>query len=201
MNIKKSMISLVVVLLSLFAAMSVEAQRLSWETVVKSKFGSGTQLRTGPVTTRKADVKAEPVQENSLSLTDKKVIVGSWLETVTFPDPAPPLKSLVTFSEDGNMLVADQGAVTAEVVFSAGHGSWIHQRGRIFAWSQVEIIYDATDGSLVGYLKVNGVYTVDETGNGYTGEFHAAVAAPDGTILFSVDGTNSGNRIPVEVAP
>lgn len=201
MNTKKSMISLVVVLLSLLAAMSVEAQRLSWETVIKSKFGSGTQLKTGPVTTRKADVKAEQVEEDLFGTTDKKVIVGSWLETVTFPDPQPPLKSLVTFSEDGNMLVADQGAVTAEVVFSTGHGSWIHQRGRTFAWSQVEIIYDPTDGSLMGYLKVNGVYTVNETGNGYTGEFHAAITAPDGTVLFTVDGTNSGNRIPLEVAP
>src|SRR5262245_2131620 len=46
------------------------------------------------------------------SSSTKKVIVGSWVETVTFDGGfMPPLKSLVTFSADGTLTVADQGNV------------------------------------------------------------------------------------------
>jgi hypothetical protein len=132
----------------------------------------------------------------------KKAIVGSWIETVTFSGPGspPPLKSLVTFSADGTMAVADQGNVnlSAGTVFSAGHGSWVAQGDRTFSWTVVELISDL-NGNLMGTLKVRGTYTVDETGNAYSGVFKAEVNISGNT--FSFEGNNEGARIRVEPLP
>ena len=130
----------------------------------------------------------------------KKVIVGSWIETVTFsgPDAPPPLKSLVTFSADGTTTVADQGNVSlaAGTVFSAGHGSWIAQGDRTFSWTVIELVSDL-NGNLIGTLKVRGTYTVDETGNAYSGFFKADLTIGGDTL--SIEGTNQGTRIQVEL--
>jgi hypothetical protein len=132
----------------------------------------------------------------------KKAIIGAWIETVTFSGPGapPPLKSLVTFSADGTLMVADQGNVNtaAGTVFSAGHGSWVAQGEHTFSWTVVELISDLS-GNLLGTLKVRGTYTVDETGNTYAGFFKAEVNIFGST--FSIDGTNEGTRIQVEPLP
>ena len=133
----------------------------------------------------------------------KKVIVGSWVETVTFSGGfLPPLKSLVTFSVDGTVAVADQGNVNlaAGQLFSAGHGAWVAQGERTFAWTTIELISDL-NGNLIGTLKVRGTYTVDETGNGYSGVFLAEVKDTSDNVLFSIDGTNAGVRIQVDPLP
>ena len=133
---------------------------------------------------------------------NKKALVGSWLETVTFPPEAgrPPLKSLGTFHDDGTMVCSDQGAVTSEppTVFTSCHGAWTHVEQRKFAYTALELISDSS-GNLVGYLKVRGSYTVSQSGNDYTGTSFAEVLDPDGVVLFSVSVTNAGKRIQVEL--
>lgn len=133
----------------------------------------------------------------------KKVIVGSWVETVSFSGGfLPALKSLVTFSADGTVAVADQGNVNlaAGQLFSAGHGAWTAQGERTFAWTTIELISDL-NGNLIGTLKVRGTYTVDETGNAYSGVFLAEVKDTSENVLFSIDGTNAGVRIQVDPLP
>ena len=65
--------------------------------------------------------------------TNQKALVGSWLETVTFPPETgrPPLKSLGSFHGDHTMVCSDQGAVTTEPpsVFTSCHGAWTHLEG------------------------------------------------------------------------
>jgi hypothetical protein len=145
---------------------------------------------------------ADASTANAQSSPNKKAMVGSWVETVTFPAEAgrPPLKSLVVFHDDQTLVVSDQGSVTTEPpsVYSSGAGSWKHLHGRTFAYTQLELISDLA-GNLVGYLDVRGVYTVSESGNEYTGNSFAQVVDPAGSVLFSVDVTNAGKRIQVEV--
>lgn len=133
---------------------------------------------------------------------NKKALVGSWLETVTFPPEAgrPPLKSLGTFHDDGTMQCSDQGSVTlAEpAIFTSCHGAWKHLENRTFAYTSVELISDLS-GNLVGYLKVRGVYTVSDSGNEYAGTSFAEISDPDGVVLFSIGVTNAGRRIVVEL--
>jgi len=131
-----------------------------------------------------------------------KALVGSWVETVTFPPEAgrPALKSLGTFHEDGTMVCSDQGAVTADppTVFTSCHGAWTHLEARTFAYTAFELISDLS-GNLVGYLKVRGTYVVSQSGNEYTGTSFAEILDPDGAVLFSVSVTNAGKRIQVEL--
>ena len=148
--------------------------------------------------TSKAPVDLIKTQADVIGVVDKNIIVGSWIETINFNGPMPPIKSLSTYTSDGGLIVGDQGAVTEGSAFSPGHGSWTHVRGRTFDWSAVELLYSTADGTLIGYLKVKGRYTVDETGNAYTGQFLANVTDADGNVLFTVDGNNVGARISVE---
>ena len=87
---------------------------------------------------------------------NNKALVGSWLETVTFPPEfgRPPLKSLVTFHGDGTMVNSDQGGVTVDppLVATPGHGAWRHLRHRRFAYIQRELFSDL-NGNLCSALR------------------------------------------------
>ena len=135
--------------------------------------------------------------------TNKMALVGSWLETVTFPPESgrPPLKSLGSFHADHTMVCSDQGAVTTTEppsVFTSCHGVWTHLEKHKFAYTSFELISDLS-GNLVGYLKVRGIYTVSQSGNEYTGTSVAQILDPDGNVVFAVDVTNAGQRILVEL--
>lgn len=133
---------------------------------------------------------------------NKKALVGSWLETVTFPPESgrPPLQSLGSYHDGGTMGCSDQGAVTTDPpsVFSSCHGVWSHLDQRTFAYSSRALISDLS-GNLVGYLRVRGVYTVSEAGDEYTGTSFAEIVGTDGTVLFSVPVTNAGERIKIDL--
>jgi hypothetical protein len=134
--------------------------------------------------------------------TNKKALVGSWLETVTFPPETgrPPLKSLGTYHADGTMTCSDQGGVTTDPasVVTSCHGVWTHLEERTFAYTSLALISDL-NGNLAAYLKVRGIYTVSASGNEYQGTSFAQVLDPNGNVLFSVDVTNAGQRIQIEL--
>ena len=133
---------------------------------------------------------------------NKKALVGTWLETVTFPPEfgRPPLMSLVTFHGDGTMVNSDQGGVTIDPpsVTTSGHGAWRHLRNLRFAYTQRNLFSDLS-GNLTGHLKVRGTYTVSDGGDEYTGTSFAEVFDTDGNLLFSVEVANVGQRIEVEL--
>jgi hypothetical protein len=141
-------------------------------------------------------------QGGGAGATDKKALVGSWLETVTFPPQTgrPPLKSLGTYHADGTMTCSDQGGVTTDPasVVTSCHGAWTHLEERTFAYTSLALISDL-NGNLVAYLKVRGIYAVSASGNEYQGTSFAQVLAPNGNVLFSVDVTNAGQRIQIEL--
>src|SRR5262245_18415710 len=83
----------------------------------------------------------------------KRALIGSWLETATFPpEIRPPLKALSTFHEDGTIMISDKDSVTTSGpmprVFTVGHGVWKHLEGRTLAYTQLGLIADLS-GNLV----------------------------------------------------
>ena len=135
----------------------------------------------------------------------RNALVGSWLETATFPPGTrPPIKALSTYHEGGTLVVSDQGSVTTASpmpgVFTAGHGVWKHLEKREFAYTQIELISDLS-GNLVGDLKVRGKLTVSSSGNEYTGSSFAEIFDTEGNVLFSVEVTNTAQRIQLELPP
>lgn len=133
-----------------------------------------------------------------------KTLVGSWVETVTFPAEVgrPPIESLVTFNAEGTMTCSDQGAVTTAgempAVFTSCHGVWRHLQGHTFAYTSLELISDLS-GNPVGHLKVRGVYSVASSGTEYTGVSLAEITLTDGTVVFSSEVANAGKRIELEL--
>ena len=165
---------------------------------------SATRLTTAALTTALlvATTTVAGAQGGNAGVTNQKALVGSWLETVTFPPETgrPPLKSLGTFHADGTMTCSDQGAITTEPpsLFTSCHGVWMPLEQRRFAYTSFELISDLS-GNLVGYLKVRGIYTVSQKGNAYTGTSFAQILDLDGNVLFAVDVTNAGRRIALEL--
>ena len=190
MKTNKVICGLLAIAMLVVAGVSANAQYVSGDALKKALSGS----KSNPT----SKVELIKPQADQLGVTDKNIIVGSWIETINFNGPMPALKSMSSFTSDGCLVVGDQGAVSEGSAFSPGHGSWSHVRGRTFDWTSLELIYATADGTLIGYLKVKGRYTVDDTGNGYTGQFFATVTDADGNVLFTVDGNNVGTRIPVE---
>ncbi len=195
--------ALMITAIMIISTTAVKAQRVNREDLMRiSKGRDGTQVTTSPASSNESNaamMQAAAAAQLADQGPKKEAIVGSWLETVTFSGGGapPPLKSLVTFIADGILVVADQGNVTTETVFSAGHGAWVHLGGRTFAWTVLELISDL-NGNLLGTLKVRGEYTVNESGNSYSGQFKAEIADTAGNLIFSVEGTNEGHRIQVE---
>ena len=195
----------------------IESSKKSGNPIYRAAKGVFSSLLIAGVVLSTTVVGAQPLRANNKKVyrsgstavieqnnsSTKKILVGSWVETVTFAGGVmPPLKSLVIFSADGTMTVADQGNVnlTAGQLFSAGIGAWIAQGDRTFSWTVVELISDLS-GNLIGTLKVRGTYSVDDSGNSYSGVFLAEVKDRTGNVLFSVGGTNAGQRIVVEPLP
>lgn len=156
-------------------------------------------IRTGAV---EAATSSPTVRPGQAGTPNAKALVGSWMETVTFPAASgrPPLKSLGSFHDGGTYTYADQGNVLTlpPLVFSAGHGVWTHREHRTFAYTSFGLISDL-NGNLVGYLKARGIYTVSASGNEYSGTTHVQILDADGNVLESITVTNEGRRIIMEL--
>ena len=141
-----------------------------------------------------------------LGVLTKKSLVGSWVETVTFDNGRPPLKSLVSFHADGTMMSSDQGSVTLGPtpppgVSSSGVGAWTQLDWHTFAYTDKELFSDL-NGNLTGFLKVSGIYKLSGSGDKYSGNSTFEVLDPEQKSLNPpITGTvsNSGERISVEV--
>jgi hypothetical protein len=206
-----SMSTAMLVGIMLIPTTAVKAQRIDREALTRLSKGSAggfvTQAPARPNEWIEARTQAPASQIQMGGLTappKKKSIVGTWIETVTFSGVGapPPFRSLGTYTEDGNIVVADQGNDTSALpfVFSPGHGAWVHKDGRTFAWTVIELVTDLS-GNLVAILKVRGEHTTNEPGNEYTGQFRAELFDPVGNLISSVEGTNQGQRIQVEPLP
>ena len=126
---------------------------------------------------------------------NKKALVGSWLETVTFPPESWPSAAQVSrhLSRRRNHGLQRSRCRHPDppTIFTSCHGAWTHLEKRTFAYTSLELISDLS-GNLVGYLKVRGIYTVSPSGNEYTGTSFAEIVDPDGNVLFSVERDQRG---------
>lgn len=109
---------------------------------------------------------------------------GTWINTVTpiLPPGVPPrvIQTYMTFSAGGAAIGSDRTRPFA----SPQHGAWVHLRGRQYAATSVQDVFDAS-GTFLGVFKVRtlmnligddeliGVANVEQTG-------------PDGNLQLSV---------------
>ena len=130
-------------------------------------------------------------------------IVGTWRETA-ITEGSPPLDLTTVFTSDGTIIGAgapifplEPGVVT---FVGPGTGVWEATGLNSVAYT-VDLMMADAEGMPTGRLTVHGTREVSADGQSFTGEYTNVISAPDGTVLFSVPGTDEGTRLTVEPAP
>jgi len=109
-------------------------------------------------------------QSNAASQTPE----GSWLYTVTIPNPpnAPIVfLGLETYSAGGGYVEADQLSFTPGYLATAGHGAWESTGSNTFLLTYMNLTYDAT-GTATGSSKVRQTTTMTKNSYSGSGDYH-----------------------------
>jgi hypothetical protein len=99
---------------------------------------------------------------------------GSWLYTVTIPDPPDaPIVFLgtETYAAGGGYVEADQLSFTPGYLATAGHGVWKSTGNNKFLLTYVNLTYDST-GTPTGSSKVRQTTTISGNSYGGSGDYH-----------------------------
>jgi hypothetical protein len=123
---------------------------------------------------------------------------GSWLYTVTIPNPpdAPIVfRGTETYSAGGGYVEADQLSFTPGYLATAGHGAWKCTGNNKFLLTYVNFTYDAS-GNPTGSGKVR--QTTRLAGNRYSGSGDYFYYDLNGNVVASGTFTITAKRILVE---
>jgi len=128
---------------------------------------------------------------------------GSPPITVTPPGGAPPFRGLITFNKDGGVIASVQGDILLNAppgvppVATAGHGAWEKTGSRRYAFTFIQIFYDA-DGNYQGEAKIRHSITLNHRGNSWSGQLQVEIFDADGNVVFTGSATEQATRIVVE---
>jgi hypothetical protein len=135
-------------------------------------------------------------QSNDNLRHDGRGLEGSWINIVSpiLPPGAPAIsfQTYVTFSEGGASIGSDRTKPFA----SPQHGTWVHVRGREFAWTFLQDLFDPT-GAFVGTFK--GRARAQLVGkNEFVGVANVEQRDPSGNVVLNRCARFHGVRIVVE---
>lgn len=142
---------------------------------------------------------AAPVQARAAS---DPGVVGSWFLTIEATDP--PLGSfngLISFHVGGVVTEARRYYVKptplGDLLETSGHGAWKPMGGRTYEAFFRFFLQQAppSDGLPVGTDNVRLAFGLDGDGQKLTGPFESNVKDNAGTVLATIKGTVSGERI------
>jgi len=199
MNTKRTLLALIIMaMMATLVTAQTADQRAAWAAAMARR-GYTANARTDESQARAnsqpgaGDIAQQEKKSNDLT--------GSWLITVTRTDEnaPPPFKALVTFTEDGGLVIAVQGDVTTDPPFvnSPGHGAWVKTGKRTFVMTFLQLSY-TLDGRLLGIVKVRQTMNLNETGTEWSGPSIIEVTDSDGNPVFSGGGPAHATRILVE---
>ena len=123
---------------------------------------------------------------------------GSWLYTVTIPNPpGAPIVFLgsETYSAGGGYVEADQLSFTPGYLATAGHGGWKSTGKDTFLLTYMNLTYDA-NGNPTGSGKVRQTTTM--SGNSYSGSGDFFYYDLNGKVVASGTFTITAKRILVQ---
>lgn len=153
-------------------------------------------------TTTGADQSEDAASVGKVIPTAKvKALTGSWTATISAPG-FPPFKALMTFNEDGGMIVSQATIVPfppplGRAVFSAGHGEWDKIRNGEFSFTFVALIHDE-NAIFLGTSRVSGNIEFDGAMEAFSATARVADLDPNGDVIFAFDASIHGERIRVE---
>ena len=129
-----------------------------------------------------------------------KNLTGTWNVVVTPPLPDQPFRSIMTFTEDGNLIETAAGP-PLPALGNPGMGVWGKTGDSRFAWTFVFYDYDISL-QLIDTGKVRAALKLDKSGDRFTGRVEVTIYDLAGNILFSgPGGTVEGKRLKLEPLP
>jgi hypothetical protein len=142
-------------------------------------------------------------RHSDVQTSGKPSLTGSWTETTTIPG-GPPFAGLLTFGADGTLVTSYQGTVIlagpSAGTYSSGHGSWVHERGRTFSTTTVQVA-SGFDGTLLYVITIRQRVRLDQSRDGYHSAVRAEFSDAAGNLLFALEGTTVGRRIAIDRLP
>ena len=144
-----------------------------------------TLLLMGPIT------NTGLAQSEPRSAADSKNLAGSWAVTGQTALQGT-FYALMTFNSDGTVIADEPSAYE-----TAGHGAWQEIGHGQIGYTFVALIGSST-GAFTGSIKVVGTLQLDSNHRGWTGPFRVEVFDPNGTLVFSDNGTFKGSPVKVE---
>lgn len=145
------------------------------------------------------DTDLRDEQSSRLTLSQSSTgLEGSWIVDVSLNGAPQPFKSLITFTRGGGLVETDAAAFSPPIASaSPAHGTWMRDREREFAFTFLKLLFDA-QGNFIGTMKLHSAVKLERGSNQYTDKFKIEISDPNGSILFSSDGTGRGMRINAE---
>jgi len=123
-------------------------------------------------------------------------LTGTWLTTVTLVNPPPGIdatfQALDTFVAGGGILVSS--SQSHPTMRSLAHGNCSHTSARQYACTFVWFRFDPT-GAYLGMQRVRRTMTVSQDGNSFESTDTIDVLAPDGTVVATIQGSETGARL------
>lgn len=144
---------------------------------------------------------------------DGQNLAGSWTTTVTATNPPglPPLKGLMTFTRNGEVIESRRLYVPftpfGPVLETPGHGAWEHTTSGEFAVTFMFLVQAAPNNPLfvlgedLGTDNIRMRLTVDPSGDSFVGTFMSEARDADGNLVFAAEGNVEASRIHVEPLP
>jgi hypothetical protein len=128
-------------------------------------------------------------------------LAGTWLTTITLTNPppgvVPSFTALDTFLPSGELLVSSSQPMPASR--SLAQGGWIRTGNRRFASSFTWFRFDAT-GAFIGMQRVRRTMTLAANLATFSATDVVEALSPTGAVVATVQGAETGNRLPVSGA-
>jgi hypothetical protein len=142
---------------------------------------------------------------------DGQRLTGSWLGTATATSvPLPPLKTLITFTSDGNVIEGHRLFLSESplgpLLATPGHGSWEKTGASEFA-ATLMIIYEGAEthptasGQVLAIEKVRFNLRLGPDRDELSGTLVDEIRDTSGALIFEGPGTFEATRIAVEPLP
>lgn len=125
-----------------------------------------------------------------------EVIEGTWIVDGTDPLGRPIAESLITFSRGGGQ--AEDSSAAQPSTRNAWHGTWVRTGSREFLLTTMRYLFDSA-GNFDGTTKRREFLRVNETADGYTGQFTSERVDRNGNrVNFVTGNTVRAVRLNVE---
>ncbi len=125
---------------------------------------------------------------------DRSDLEGGWTGTTDAGSAFGKFMAAYMFARGGGMVTSSSIDLSPHSLSTPGYGAWKRTAERHFLMTFDAFVFDSA-GNPSGVVKARATAVLDASGNTFSGAFKSDVITPNGTIVFSVNGTHTATRI------